>query len=248
MKTTQIHIGTSGWSYKDWKELFYPKEIKATDWLSFYSKEFSATEINSSFYHLPKKQTVEKWVDSTPDDFTFCPKMSKYLTHFKKLHEPGETLERFFEVFEPMQKKMGPVLVQLPPSLKFDTDIAENFFQVLKKSYHEYSFALEVRHNTWMEQQSLELMSKYNIAFVVSQSGKGFPYGEIITAKDIYVRFHGPKELYASKYDDETLNKFGELFFKWKQEGKVLWIFFNNDYFGYALDNARTLKSLCNEK
>lgn len=128
MKNANIHIGTSGWSYKDWKELFYPKELKATEWLTYYAQTFSVTEINTSFYHLPKKQTVEGWVQKVPSDFLFCLKMSRYLTHYKRLKEPEEALEKFFDVVEPMRKQMGPVLIQLPPTLQFDHRIAEDFY------------------------------------------------------------------------------------------------------------------------
>src|SRR5689334_18994602 len=99
----KFRIGTSGWSYKDWKNVFYPKNIRTSDWLSFYAKTFDSTEINSSFYRLPSKETVISWVNSVPKNFKFCPKMSRYLTHMKKLRAPEEPLERFFSIFAPMQ-------------------------------------------------------------------------------------------------------------------------------------------------
>ncbi|HEY3402255.1 MAG TPA: DUF72 domain-containing protein [Ohtaekwangia sp.] len=246
MKEGKIHIGTSGWSYKDWKGIYYPKNLKSTEWLTFYSETFNITEINTSFYHLPKKQTVEGWVNKVPDDFLFCPKISRYLTHMKKLHEPEESLERFFDVFEPMQKKMGPVLIQLPPSLKFNPEVADHFFNLLKSTYHPYTFALEVRHNTWMTKESIDLMSLYHIAFVISQSGHGFPYAEHITAKDIYIRFHGPGKLYASLYSEEEMQKYANLFRSWQKEGHTLWIFFNNDFYGYAIKNGLQLETWLN--
>lgn len=236
-----IHIGTSGWSYKHWKGLFYPAGLKPTEWLAYFAQTFKITEINSSFYHLPLKKTVEGWVEKVPDDFMFCPKISRYLTHIKRLKEPEEPLERFFNVFEPMKHKMGPVLVQLPPSLKFDYDVAEHFYSVLKKHYRSYGFAMEIRHDTWLQQDSLTLMAKYDIAFVISQSGKGFPYVETVTAKNIYVRFHGPKELYSSLYADEALQTFADLFKKWHKEKHHIWAFFNNDVFGYAIQNGQKL-------
>ena len=248
MEKQHIHIGTSGWSYKEWKNIFYPPELKSTDWLSFYSKTFHITEINASFYNLPKKQTVESWVQKTPDDFLFCPKMSRYLTHIKKLKEPEEPLERFFSVFEPMQHKMGPVLIQLPPSLGFDLDTATYLYELLKKNYAGHRFAMEGRHKTWLLEESLALLSKYNIAFVVSQSGHGFPYGEHITAKDIYIRFHGPGKLYASSYDDATLKQFSILFKKWWEQGHDLWIFFNNTMYKGGIENALTLERLMKHK
>jgi uncharacterized protein YecE (DUF72 family) len=138
---------------------------------------------------------------------------------------------------------MGPVLIQLPPSLKFDHEVTEHFYKALK-AYQGHEFAMEVRHDSWLQESSLTLMSRYDIAFVISHSGKGFPYAEQVTAKNIYVRFHGPKELYASSYSDETLRHFAGLFKNWQQQKHTIWAFFNNDYFGYAINNARTLQKL----
>jgi uncharacterized protein YecE (DUF72 family) len=238
-----IHIGTSGWSYKDWKKIFYPKGLESTDWISYYAILFRSTEINSSFYHLPKRPTVESWVNKVPPDFMFCPKMSRYLTHIKRLREPEESLDRFFEVFEPMKNNMGPVLIQLPPSLKFDFKTAQYLYQQFT-NYKSYQFALEGRHDSWLTSESLDLMTRYEIAFVISQSGHGFPYAEHITAKNIYIRFHGPRELFASLYSIETMRHYAGLFKKWKEQGHVLWIFFNNDFHGYAITNALQLEEL----
>ena len=243
MQKNKLHIGTSGWSYKDWKEIFYPAGLKTTDWLAYYAQTFSITEINSSFYHLPRKQTVAAWVKKVPDHFLFCPKMSRFLTHLKKLSAPEEPLQRFFDVFEPMYKKMGPVLLQLPASVHFEKDKTEHLYGVLKEQYKPFKFSLEVRHNSWLSEESIVLMKRYNIGFVISQSGKGFPYLEIATAKHIYVRFHGPKELYASLYSKEDMDQYARLFKKWLNQNHSLWIFFNNDFFGYAIENAKQLET-----
>ena len=241
---SKLHIGTSGWSYKHWKEIFYPPKLKATDWLSYYAQFFKTTEINTSFYHLPKQETVEKWMKNVPRRFRFCPKISRYITHMKKLRDPEESLERFFEIFEPMEKMMGPVLIQLPPSLKFHYDVADHFYSVLKKNYKKYDFAMEVRHPTWLEEESLTLMTKYDMGFVISQSGDRFPYSEMVTAKNIYIRFHGPKKLYASYYTDAMLKRFLKMFRGWINEGHEIWAYFNNDIYGYAIENAKRLIEL----
>ncbi|HEU0064287.1 MAG TPA: DUF72 domain-containing protein, partial [Flavisolibacter sp.] len=178
-----IHIGTSGWSYKHWKELFYPKTVKAADWLPYYAKTFDTTEINGSFYRMPTEETVIKWTQQVPPNFLFCPKMSRFLTHMKKLRNPKEPLERFFSVFDHMQPMMGPILFQLPPMLKFNYDVAEHLFDLLKQRYKPYEFVLEVRHDTWLEDEALILMTKYDIGLVISQSGTRFPYSEMVTAK-----------------------------------------------------------------
>src|SRR5215216_6633280 len=146
----KIHIGTSGWSYKHWKGDFYPKGLKQAEWFSYYTGIFKITEINTSFYHLPLEETVKNWVKKAPKDFLFCPKMSRYLTHMKKLNDPEEPLERFFEVFQSMKKKMGPVLIQLPRMVKFKFERDEHFFGLLAKTYRSYEFVLEVRHDSWL--------------------------------------------------------------------------------------------------
>ena len=240
--TGKFHIGTSGWSYKDWVDVFYPKKLKTADWLSYYAKTFDCTEINGSFYRLPVKQTVINWVNKVPEKFKFCPKMSRYLTHLKKLRDPEEPLERFFSIFEPMQKKMGPVLIQLPKMVRFDFNITEHLYKLLREKYSCYQFAIEVRHESWMTETSYSLMAKYDIAFVISHSGNHFPYAEVVTSKNIYFRFHGPGTLYNTKYHHATMKKYSRLFGKWLNEGHDLWIFFNNDWFGYGIENALTLE------
>lgn len=237
----RIHIGTSGWSYKHWKGVFYPEKIKTGSWLDYYAQHFNVTEINRSFYKLPSPETVGSWTKQVPSDFLFCPKMSRYLTHMKKLNEPEEPLERFFGIFKVMKKKMRPVLIQLPPFLKFDYDRASHFYQLLKKKYRAYNFAVEVRHDSWLKKESTSLMSNYDVSLVISQSEKEFPYKEIITAENIYVRFHGPRALYASPYPDHMLRLFARKFGKWMKEGHELWVFFNNDVHGYAVEDAKKL-------
>jgi len=248
MTKGSIHIGTSGWSYKDWKHIYYPDKLATTKWLSFYAKQFHVSEINTSFYRLPKAATVKEWMEKVPSGFLFCPKMSRYLTQFKKLNEPEEPLERFFEVFDQMQHQMGPVLVQLPPSLGYHRDKAEYFFDVLKKQYSRYKFALEIRHYSWLEKEPIDLLKKYRIAFVISQSNNEFPYAEHVTAKHVYVRFHGPDALYASSYSDEQLKYYAKLFLQWKKEGRSVYAFFNNDVAAYAVTDAQRLIDMTSEK
>lgn len=188
----KAHIGLSGWSYKEWKGIFYPDDIKSTQWLDYYAERFSTVEINASFYRMPKAQTVVNWTERAPGNFLFCPKMSRYITHIKRLKDCEEPLEYFFEIFGPMKKKMGPILIQLHPTQKFDYERAEAFFELLN-TYKGYEFAIEGRHKTWLDDSAFDLMAKYKIAWVISQSGVGFPYAEMVTAKYIYIRFHGPE-------------------------------------------------------
>jgi uncharacterized protein YecE (DUF72 family) len=103
---------------------------------------------------------------------------------------------------------------------------------------------MEVRHDTWLQEESLTLMTKYDVGLVISQSGERFPYSEMITAKNIYIRFHGPHDLYASSYSDKMLEDFAKKFKKWEKEGHEVWAFFNNDIHGYAIEDAKRLIKL----
>ena len=139
--------------------------MKSADWLSHYAETFDCTEINSSFYRLPSKQTVINWVNKVPGNFRFCPKLSRYLTHMKKLREPEEPLDRFFSIFGPMQGRMGPILIQLPGMVRFDYNVAEHLYKLLKEKYSANRFAIEVRHESWMTETSYSLMRKYRHCF-----------------------------------------------------------------------------------
>lgn len=205
---------------------------------------FDVTEINSSFYHLPQVSSTRDWNKKSPAGFKFCPKMSRYLTHMKKLKDPEETLGFFFDAFRPLKRKTGPILIQLPAILKFNIERATHLYKLLKKKYGYYSFAIEVRHDSWLSAESIALMKQYNIALVVSQSGSGFPYSELVTAENIYIRFHGPGALYASSYTHKQLKYYATIFKKWARQGHHVWAFFNNDIHGYATKNALRLKKI----
>jgi len=248
MALNNIHIGTSGWSYKKWIDLFYPKSLKPAEYLQYYLQYFDTTEINTTFYHTPRVSSAENWAAAVPSHFTFCAKMNRYITQMKKLRDPEEPLERFFTAIAPLQPKSGPVLIQLPPSLRFNYDVTEYFYSVLRRDYNQYNYALEARNTSWFEEDSLNLMAKYNIAFVISQSGNVFPYAEFVTATNIYVRFHGPAALYASPYSPEMLDSYANKFVHWMKEGHIIWAYFNNDINGYAVQDAQLLKEIINKK
>jgi len=244
MSVRQWHIGTSGWSYKHWKDIFYPQGLKPADWFNWYAQHFHSSEINTSFYHLPKPETVVAWAEKAPKGFTFCPKMSRFVTHMKKLRNVEEPLKRFFEIFAPLYGCMGPVLIQLPPMLRFNEDVAASFFKLITTRYPEQSFVLEVRHDTWMQDTSIALMKEYNIGFVISQSAHFFPYAEWVTAKHVYLRFHGPDALYASGYSDEQLRCYADRCRQWISNGHIVWAYFNNDIHGYAFHDAQRFREI----
>lgn len=235
----KIYIGTSGWSYKHWRELFYPTTLAPTDYLAYYSQYFDTTEVNTSFYHLPRPETVAQWNSMVKKGFYFCPKISRYITHVKKLNNPGETLPRFFEIFDPFQKRLGPVLIQLPPNLSFNADKVTDFYKALQ-TYEGYKFSVEARHASWFEQESIHLMKRYRIGFVIGECGKRWPSCEAVTAKHVYIRFHG-KTGYDAAYTNRQLRAWARKILNWKEAGKTVWVYFNNDGNGNAIYNAQTL-------
>lgn len=238
-----LHVGTSGWSYKHWKDVFYPPDVKPTRWLEYYVTQFDCVELNASFYRLPQAKTVEDWQKRTPDHFKFCFKLSRYITQLKKFRDAEEPLQTFFERFDPLKKCAGPVLVQLPPNFGFDPERSEQFYELLKQ-YKPYRFALEARHKSWFSDESLALLRKYKIALVVSDSGNKFTLKEAVTTDFMYLRFHGREALYASDYSNQVLEEYANKIKRWLEQGCDVWAFFNNDGFAYAIKNARELRAL----
>lgn len=244
MSPGKLHIGTSGWSYKHWRGIFYPANLPASKQLQFYSQQFDCTEINSSFYRLPTPKAVRHWQETVNKNFRFCPKISRFITHAKKLNDPEQSCPRFFDVFDPYRKSCGPILVQLPAALTFHAEKAGHFFSYLHHTYKGWSFSLEPRHDTWMSTEALALLKKYKIGWVIAESGDRWASSEIITARHIYLRFHGPDGSYASSYPDAALKAYARKCRQWLQQGHTLWIFFNNDGHAYAIGNAKKLATL----
>lgn len=122
-KDRLVHVGTSGWNYKHWKEKFYPKEIPQTKWFNYYITKFDTVELNTSFYHLPKKETFTKWNENSPDNFYYAVKASRYITHLKRLKDVKESVDLFLDHAINLKDKLGPILFQLPPGLKYNKEV-----------------------------------------------------------------------------------------------------------------------------
>ena len=235
----KIYIGTSGWSYNDWADgVFYPPDISNREWLKFYSKHFSTVEINASFYRQMSAKTYKKWHNTAPKDFIFSVKISRFLTHIKKLNDPKEPWQRFINNAKILKEKLGPILVQLPPNFKINSERLENLLRIIPK---KYKIAFEFRHETWFCDEVYQILKKYNAALVFADF-KNIPAVEKITADFIYIRMHGPKDLYSSKYTAGQLKKLADKIKIWNKEVNEVYFYFNNDTEGYAVDNALELK------
>jgi uncharacterized protein YecE (DUF72 family) len=237
-------IGTSGWSYRHWSGIFYPEDVKPDRYLEFYITKFNCVELNSSFYHLPRESAVKGWMNRTPESFRFCPKLSRFITHQKRLVDCEDALRKYFDLFQDMRMKLGPVLIQLPPGLSYDGSLIRDFFDVLKGQHNRYRYAIEVRHASWISDDFFQLLEQYGIAFVIADSGNRFPYHETVTADHVYLRLHGPEKLYASDYVDSDLLQYAEKIINWVNEKKVVWVFFNNDFGCFAVKNAMRLSEM----
>ncbi len=234
-----LRIGTSGWNYPHWRRVFYPEHMPQSRWLGFYTEHFTTVELNASFYRQPSYNTFENWKKRTPPDFLWSVKANRYITHVKKLRDTQDSLKRFYSTVDGLGEKLGVILFQLPPALRFDEEIFTGFLDSQPKGYR---IAFEVRHASWLCEKAYELLRWRNAAFCISDTAGRYPYAEAITASFIYVRLHGSQVLYGSNYTDNELKTWAAKIRKW---GKDIFIYFDNDYQGYAAQNALRLKEIC---
>ncbi len=242
----KIYIGTSGWVYDDWARAFYPARLNQRDWLKYYSNHFITVEINASFYHLLSAKTYERWLKITPKNFVFSVKISRYLTHIKKLNDSQEPWQRFINNAKCLDKKLGPILVQLPPNFKANSEKLSKLLKIIPK---KYKIALEARNKTWFTGEIYDILKKHNAAMVLADSEEWSSLirmsapGEI-TVDFIYIRMHGPGNLYNSKYTLAQLKNLAKNIKLWKRKVKEIYVYFNNDTNAYAVQNATRIKQL----
>jgi uncharacterized protein YecE (DUF72 family) len=238
-----LYIGTSGWSYR-WKEIFYPEELKSADYLAYYANHYNCTEINSSFYHYTMPRTIEKWLAGTPAHFKFAPKLHQEITHTLKWQGVEESLEKFMGRYLLMGERLGPVLVQIAASFRYDQRVAEDFFRLLRDRYPSQVFALEARHVSWFGEEVQDQLRDYQITWVIASAGKRFPSLQTTTSNTVYLRLHGEERLYASAYSEEQLERYAFMVQDWLQDGKQVWVFFNNTMYGSAVLDSKKLQEM----
>jgi uncharacterized protein YecE (DUF72 family) len=235
-----IHIGCSGWHYKHWLGKFYPANLPTSKMLAFYSERFDTVEINNTFYALPQEKSVQRWREIPPENFCFAVKASRYITHVKKLNDPIEAVEKFFPIVENLQEKLGPILFQFPPNWKLNLERLQNFLPLLPKN-HAYAF--EFRHPTWYTAAVYRTLQDFNVAFCIYDRNLVETPLEI-TAKHVYVRLHSSGPQYAGNYQHQHLVTWANRIKEWKKQGLDVWFYFNNDWKGFAIDNALEIKKM----
>jgi uncharacterized protein YecE (DUF72 family) len=237
----KLFIGTSGWHYKHWLGLFYPKNLPPREMLEFYAQHFDTVEINNSFYRLPAAATFEAWKQNSPPRFLFAVKGSRFTTHMKKLKDPVSSTEKFFDAVDHLGKKLGPILFQLPPRWRVNTQRLAEFLESIPGGRR---YVFEFRDESWYSSEVYELLRKHRASMCIHDlGGKQTPIE--VTSDFTYIRFHGPGEAkYAGSYSSAAMKKWAERIKEWQQELSGVYVYFNNDIGGHAIENAKELKRL----
>ncbi len=245
MTAGNLLTGTSGWSYKHWAEVFYPRGIKTPEWLGYYSQRFNSVEVNNTFYRQPEKHVFESWYEHTPADFVFTLKAGRLFTHLKRLADPEGNLGPFLENASGLKEKLKILLIQLPPGFGFAPQRLEQTLAYLQKQAicPHLTAALEIRDPSWFNRETAEILRKYHASLVMAD-WPGFTNDGPVTGKLVYLRRHGPGTLYASDYTEGMLQQEGEQIRKWLGQGKQVAVYFNNDAGGFAVKNAARLREI----
>lgn len=233
----KIYIGTSGYQYKHWKGDFYPNDLPVKDWFEFYAKHFDTVEINNTFYKMADAETFENWREAAPKDFCYSIKYSRFGTHMKKLKDPNGHVNYFLDRAIHLKDTLGPVLVQLPPKWKRNYPRLEEFLQ---ETPRDLRWAIEIRDPDWFSEEFYELLRKYNAPLVFHDMIKDHP--RELTADWVYMRFHGQN--YSGSYSKEELESTADEIRKYKEMGKDVFVYYNNDLDGHAIRNVITLKEI----
>ena len=246
----KLLVGTSGWNYYDWKGLFYPDTMKARDYLAHYAHEFRTTEVNYSFYHLPKPATYENWAAQVPQDFRFAVKASRVITHIRRLRDVADLWQTFLENASMLGNKLGPILLQFPPSFKRNDDLLDGFLthSSKMKAFRGIHLAMEFRHASWYDDKTYAALKRHGCALVIAQSER-YPQAPYVpTAPFLYLRLHGPGALFASSYSSDQLADWAARIREWLAEAESIHVYFNNDFHGYAIENAKMLETMVSGK
>ena len=234
-----IRIGCSGWNYAHWRNgVFYPPRCPPRRWLSFYSEHFDTVEVNTTFYRLPATASVARWVDETPAGFTFAVKVSRYITHVKRLVDVPQHLPLLYDRIAPLlgSFKLGPFLWQLPPTFACDRDRLAAALEALNDG-HRHAF--EFRHPSWFCDEVYALLREHQVALVVGDRPEVHAFqAHELTADFTLVRFHAGSRGRNGNYSHRELDEWVERLRRWSRTATVF-AYFNNDWEGYAIENAR---------
>ncbi len=234
-------IGTSGWSYPNWRESFYPKALKPGEWLGFYAQSLRCVELNASFYRLPRESMLKTWAARTPEDFRFAAKAWRAITHFRRLKDCGELLDAFFARIGLLEGKLGPVLFQLPPRFAADPGRLDAFLDGLPRGRR---VALEFRDPSWHCAETYAVLEAHGAAFCPFELAE-LRSPRVVTADFTYVRLHGRVARYRGSYGEAALAEWAAWLREQLALGHDVYVFFDNTDDGDAAPrNAQRLDEL----
>ncbi|HEX2066850.1 MAG TPA: DUF72 domain-containing protein [Candidatus Thermoplasmatota archaeon] len=238
-------VGTSGWSYADWRQDFYAG-IPQAKWLAHFATRFPTVEVNNIFYRLPRREWVERWAATVPANFRFALKMWRAVTHYHRLRDVEALLDTYWDVASALPPaKRGPILVQLPPQLDVDETLLGGMLGQLRDRVRTWPVAVEFRNASWFaDGPPTEVLETHRVALCVHDMARGAPVLEPNDAPFVYVRRHGPKARYAGSYSDEQIAADAKRVEGWLDGGRDVYVYYNNDHFGNAHRNAATLTGL----
>ncbi len=240
----ELRIGTSGWAYPHWRGVLYPHGVPQRRWLEHYAAEFDTVELNVTFYRLPAQAVFSGWRERTPQGFLFAVKAPRVITHHRKLADCAAEAAEFLSRANRLGERLGPLLVQLPPRWPCDAARLEGFLGALPEGVR---FAFEFRDESWLREDVYSLLQARNMA-VVRVSAQRFPEASTSTADFRYLRMHGDEQTYSSKYSQESLARWADYIAEWVSDKRDVFVYFNNDAHGYAVEDARRLREMVGEQ
>jgi len=245
----KVWVGTSGWNYQHWVGVLYPPGLPASRWLDVYSGRFPTVELNNTFYRLPKAEVFRGWRERSPDGFLFAVKANRFITHVKKLNDPASSVQAFAMNVHELGPKLGPVLFQFPPSWKWNGQRVADFLQFLRTHSvcKDWQIAFEIRNATWQCGEAYDLLRQHDVALCFADWPDLDVTGPLTSGHFVYVRRHGPTALYSSGYTDEQLAEDAERIAAWVAAGLDVYVYYNNDFGGWAVKNALDLMRILEE-
>lgn len=240
-----ILVGTSGWQYRDWRGRFYPRDLPQRCWLESYAARFATVEVNNAFYRLPERHTFEDWHRRTPDDFVVAVKMSRFLTHIKRLRDPEEPVARFLDRAAGLGDKLGPVLLQLPPTLRADAGLLD---AVLGEFPSHVRVAVEPRHESWWVADIRDTLTRHGAALSWADR-LGRPVTPLWRTADWgYLRLHEGRARPRPGYGRQALSTWLDRITGTFDNSNHVYVYFNNDPGGAAIRDAVTLAGLARHR
>ena len=241
-----IRIGCSGWLYRDWRGLVYPAELTQKQWFAHYTTLFDTVELNTTFYRLPTETAVESWAAAAPPGFLYATKLGQFGSHRMKLRDAATWLPNHLDRVRRLGASMGPTLVQLPPRWKRNTERLDEFLDTAMKlsAADGLRWAVELRDPTWVHDDTFEVLSRHGAALCLHDMLPDHPW--VRTADWTYLRFHGPDAVnakYEGRYTGRRLRPVADRLVPWIADGTDVYAYFNNDWYGNAVHDARWLRA-----